>query len=67
MLRWHSLQALSSEYAGAYGGYGRRGAYGGYGGALRKPQPPPSGLAAQSLSVAQVPKFPPLSVCMTCG
>ncbi len=47
-------QVLSSEYAGGYGGYGRRGTYGGYGGSLRKPQPPPSGLATQSLSEAQV-------------
>ncbi len=48
------MQALSSEYAGAYGGYGRPGAYGGYGGRLRKPDSPPSGLAAQSLSDSQV-------------
>ena len=54
LLRCPGLQALSSEYAGGYGGYGRRGAYGGYGGSLQKAQPPPSGLATQSLSEAQV-------------
>ncbi len=48
------MQALSSEYAVAYGGYGRPGAYGGYGGRLRKPESPSSGLAAQSLSDSQV-------------
>ena len=53
-----ALQALSSEYAGGYGGYGRHGTYGGYGRSLRKPQPPPSGLAAQSLSEAQVCTLP---------
>ena len=44
-------QAISSYADGGYGNYGIRG---GYGQRLPKPQPPPSGLAAQSLSETQV-------------
>jgi hypothetical protein len=48
------MQALSSQYAGAYGGYGRQSALGGYGQKVQVVQPPPPGLAVQSLYESQV-------------
>ena len=53
-----SMQALSSEYAGAYGGYGRQSALGGYGQKVQVVQPPPPGLAVQSLYQSQVSRPP---------
>ena len=52
------MQALSSEYAGSYGGYGRQSALGGYGQKAQAVQPPPPGLAVQSLYESQVSRPP---------